>query len=253
MIYVLTIGFLFLIGAVTGWIIELFFRRFFTGRKTWINPGFLSGPYLPLYGVSTIALYFLSMLEVPYIWKLLLFLVVPTIIELITGLIFIEHYGIKLWDYSDQRLNYKGIICPLFTVFWGILGILFNILLYPLLFERLAYILNHLELSFFIGLFYGVFAVDLVKSLDVAHQIRKLLSETEERFQVNYERLKLEVRSWTKEHTAKTLHMRFLSPFGGRGRIGLRESIEQEMQKLREGQRSPKGLLNLKKIIRKDS
>ena len=39
---------IFFIGSTTGWIIELFFRRFAHGK--WVNPGFLVGPYLPIYG-----------------------------------------------------------------------------------------------------------------------------------------------------------------------------------------------------------
>lgn len=51
----LTIAFLFFIGSMAGWGIEVVFRRFFSSanpERKWINPGFLSGPYLPLYGFS---------------------------------------------------------------------------------------------------------------------------------------------------------------------------------------------------------
>lgn len=51
----LTIAFLFFIGSMAGWVIEVVFRRFFSSanpERKWINPGFLSGPYLPLYGFS---------------------------------------------------------------------------------------------------------------------------------------------------------------------------------------------------------
>lgn len=40
--------FLFFIGSTLGWIVELFFRRI--AHKKWVNPGFLIGPYLPIYG-----------------------------------------------------------------------------------------------------------------------------------------------------------------------------------------------------------
>lgn len=43
-----TLSALFIIGGSTGWLIELVFRRIAHGK--WINPGFLSGPCLPLYG-----------------------------------------------------------------------------------------------------------------------------------------------------------------------------------------------------------
>lgn len=61
----LTIAFLFFIGSMAGWGIEVVFRRFFSSanpERKWINPGFLSGPYLPLYGFSLCVLFLLSLL-----------------------------------------------------------------------------------------------------------------------------------------------------------------------------------------------
>ena len=56
---------LFFMGCIIGWFIELFYRRFNkanTSRK-WVNPGFLVGPYVPLYGFGLCALYLLAGLE----------------------------------------------------------------------------------------------------------------------------------------------------------------------------------------------
>ncbi len=39
----LILAFLFFIGSVSGWVLELFFRRFFSRanpERKWINPGF---------------------------------------------------------------------------------------------------------------------------------------------------------------------------------------------------------------------
>lgn len=49
----LTLAYLFFIGSVLGWVLELFYRRFISGanpERKWINPGFCVGPYVPLYG-----------------------------------------------------------------------------------------------------------------------------------------------------------------------------------------------------------
>ena len=45
--------------------IEVIFRRFEPSNKArkWINPGFLIGPYLPLYGLRALHLYLLAGLE----------------------------------------------------------------------------------------------------------------------------------------------------------------------------------------------
>ena len=62
---ILTLAFLFAIGAMLGWCLEVLYRRFSPGNKSrrWINPGFLTGPYLPLYGFGLCALYLLAGLE----------------------------------------------------------------------------------------------------------------------------------------------------------------------------------------------
>ena len=94
----------FAIGAVGGWVLELFFRRFFSMKK-WINPGFLNGPYLPMYGFGAALLYGACFIPLPR-WALVLLLTAAlTALEYVTGLIFIKGMKIKLWDYSDRFGN----------------------------------------------------------------------------------------------------------------------------------------------------
>ena len=130
----LLFAFLFFIGSCLGWCMELLFRRFVSKnnpRRNWINPGFLAGPYLPLYGFGLWGMY-----EVSHVIKLLvtgnifidvfiIFLImaiIMTIIEFIAGLIFVKGMNVKLWDYSGEKFNIKGVICLKFTVIWGVLG-----------------------------------------------------------------------------------------------------------------------------------
>lgn len=81
-----------MVGSVGGWVLELFFRRIFSSKK-WINPGFLNGPYLPMYGCGTLLLYGACFIPLPR-WTLVLILIVAlTLLEYITGLIFIK--GLK--------------------------------------------------------------------------------------------------------------------------------------------------------------
>lgn len=62
----LTLAFLFFIGSVLGWVLELFFRRFISSanpERKWINPGFCTGPWLPLYGSGLCILFLIANLE----------------------------------------------------------------------------------------------------------------------------------------------------------------------------------------------
>ena len=97
----LILAFLFFIGCMVGWGIEVLFRRYKRSNvtKKWVNPGFLTGPWLPLYGFGLCGLYLMAGLEgtaliqqVTVGSKILLFAgmaLVMTILEYVAGLIFI--------------------------------------------------------------------------------------------------------------------------------------------------------------------
>ena len=101
----LVLAFLFFCGSLIGWSIEVIWRRFFSKanpERKWINPGFLTGPYLPLYGLSLCVLFLLSFINVSFVHeiflqKLILFVLMAlciTVMEYIAGLIFIK--GMKI-------------------------------------------------------------------------------------------------------------------------------------------------------------
>ncbi len=176
----LSLAFLFPIGSMVGWGLEVIFRRIFSAHR-FINPGCLIGPYCPLYGCSLCVLYLLARLE-PYIhietdWlrKLVLFLCMAaaiTLIEFVTGLIFIHGMKLKLWDYSAEKGNIMGIICPRFSFFWIVLSALYYLLIHPHILSALDWLSQNLIFSFFIGLFYGVFLVDVAYTFQLLAKIR---------------------------------------------------------------------------------
>ena len=123
----LTLAYLFFIGSVLGWVLELFYRRFISGanpERKWINPGFCVGPYVPLYGFGLCILFVLGYIgdahEVNTTGgKLLMFLgmaVSMTVIEYIAGIVSLKFMHIRLWDYSSQWGNIQGLICPQFSL-----------------------------------------------------------------------------------------------------------------------------------------
>ncbi len=196
-------AFMFSGGSVIGWALEVVFRKFFSNSNPehkWINPGFLNGPYLPLYGFGLCALYTMTMLEnvIPVensiVRELILFVmmaVAMTVIEYIAGMIFIKGMKTKLWDYSDQRGNIQGIICPLFSFFWAVLSAVYYFLIHPYVLGGIQWLFDNLAFSFVIGLFFGVFLVDVFYSLDLLVKIRRFAADND--IVVLYERLKNEV------------------------------------------------------------
>ena len=55
--------FMFLLGNVIGYAFEVLFRRFVSAGK-WVNPGFMRGPWLPLYGFGLVLMLTMVMLIV---------------------------------------------------------------------------------------------------------------------------------------------------------------------------------------------
>ena len=162
----LVLAFLFFIGSITGWIIELLFRRFASSsnpERKWINPGFCTGPYLPLYGCGLCLMFLIASLEDTRfisdpIWnKTALFAVMAvsmTVIEYIAGYISLRISSVRLWDYSDEWGNVQGIICPKFSLIWAVLGAAYYFLIHPHILNALTWLSNNLAFSFFIGLFF---------------------------------------------------------------------------------------------------
>lgn len=173
---------LFVIGSVFGYVLELFYRRF-VSQKRWVNPGFLVGPYIPLYGFGAILLFAISNfgianLQLSETIKTIIILVIIgialTLIELIAGLIFINGMHLKLWDYSNRWGNYKGIICPLFSLIWFIAGSLYYFFLNPLLVSAIEMIATYPIYDYFIGLVMGMMLVDFAYSLHLGLKLKKI-------------------------------------------------------------------------------
>lgn len=108
--------YLFFVGSIGGFFLELFYRK--VVFKNWIKPGVFKGFYLPLYGMGLVICYCCYLLPVWLVFRLILAVLCLTFIELMCGFIFIKGFKIPLWDYSNQFLNYKGLICLKFSLFW---------------------------------------------------------------------------------------------------------------------------------------
>lgn len=204
----LIFAFLFFVGSVSGWCIEVVYRRFFSRanpERKWINPGFLAGPYLPLYGFSLCILYVLSYIKLPFVEselleRILLFIIMAlciTVIEFVAGEIFIHRMKIKLWDYDNEWGNIKGIICPKYSFFWAVLSAIYYFLIHPHIQKSIIWLSETLTFSFFIGFFFGMFALDFWYSMNMLGRIKKFANEYE--VIVRYELLKDAIRAKNEE------------------------------------------------------
>lgn len=222
----LTLSFLFFMGSVAGWVLELFFRRFFSSanpERKWINPGFCTGPYVPLYGLGLCALYLIvslekySAIESVFWTRALLFLAgaaAMTVIEYTAGLLSLKVLKVRLWDYRGQWGNIQGLICPKFSLVWALLVAVYYFAIHPYILDSIAWLSQNLAFSFVIGFFYGVFVIDVVHSAQLVAKLRRFAEENG--VVVRYEQLKAHIRY---ERDRRHEKVRFFQPFKTSGDI----------------------------------
>ncbi|MBQ1388461.1 MAG: hypothetical protein IIY78_02430 [Clostridia bacterium] len=61
--------------------------------------------------------------QIGIVYRGLLGAVVITAVEFVAGYIVNIWLDLKIWDYSDQKWNLMGQICPLYSLFWCILSV----------------------------------------------------------------------------------------------------------------------------------
>lgn len=181
--YLLSGIFMFFVGSMLGWCVEVVYRRMFTAKK-WINPGFLTGPYLPLYGFGTVVLFAITCIPIntgsavaDAVIKILIMGVSMTAIEYIAGLIFIKGMKIRLWDYSNQWGNLQGIICPLYSFFWLLVAVGFYFLVTPSVRNMIYWFVEHIEFAYVVGVLSGVFLVDFCHAIHLSAKISRFAKE----------------------------------------------------------------------------
>ena len=119
----LSLAYLFFIGSVLGWGLELVFRKFFSPgnpEHKWINPGFCVGPYVPLYGTGLCILYLMARLGeitslggtvLGRIALVALMGLAMTLIEYVAGIMLLKLMSLRLWDYSRRPGNITISLC----------------------------------------------------------------------------------------------------------------------------------------------
>ena len=125
---------LFLLLSIFGWLWEGFLYLF--KDDIYVNRGFLTGPWLPIYGMGGVMLELLF-----HRWRdrpLLTFvssMLLCTLLEYLTGWYLELTWGVKWWDYSDMPWNLHGRICLLSSLLFGVGGLLIVWLISPLLYS----------------------------------------------------------------------------------------------------------------------
>lgn len=186
--YEFSLIFLFLtFYSLVGWIAEVCFV-FITERHL-ENRGFLTGPFVPIYGFGALAMiYFVS----PYITNpFLVFIasvIIASVLEYFTHLALDKIFHIKLWDYSKKRFNLHGRICLENSLLFGVLGLFLLYVLHPFVRFLLTHIPHDVTIAVAWALF-GILIVDAANSFRSLAKLRPVLDEVHGTLQQAHDRI----------------------------------------------------------------
>ncbi len=124
---------LFFIMSIAGYIAECSFVSL-GNKKVTLNRGFLMGPYIPIYGVGacSMVIFFKKYLSDPIVFFFMTS-VICSFIEYITSYVMEKLFGVRWWDYTDERFNVNGRICLKNSFLFGLAGLVFMYTLYPVI------------------------------------------------------------------------------------------------------------------------
>ena len=199
----------FFIFSICGWIYESTFVSI-RSRKL-VNRGFLTGPFLPLYGTGATLVYII-LRPVSHIPSLLFAcgMLIATILEYITSYLLEKIFHTKWWDYTNEPYNLNGRIALIPSLFWGFLSLLlFDTLEPPVMkiIDLIPYktgiiLLSVLMVLFFIDLIYTVITtINFRKQLENFYNFRKELEKQLE--DIQFKSLREIISSTTNSFTEK--------------------------------------------------
>lgn len=169
---------MFCFWAFIGWCIEVCYMTIETGEYQ--NRGFLSMPICPIYGfgVLMIAVFSRPIADRPFL-LFVISLVLCTALELAVGLGMEKLFNTRWWDYSHEKFNYRGYICPKVSILWGLGCVLVIKVVQPLV----ETVVNHIPFKvgiIFIAIMAVLIAIDLTASLCAVANLNKRLKQIDD-------------------------------------------------------------------------
>ncbi len=118
----------FFISAFLGWVLETLFAIMVGNNE---KRGFLYSPICPIYGFGAILLVYVDNIlkrkkvKNDFI-KFIAFALSFTVLEYLSSLILELLFNQRWWDYSDLFLNIQGRVSLVYSIAFGIIGIVFT-------------------------------------------------------------------------------------------------------------------------------
>ncbi|MFA5585156.1 MAG: putative ABC transporter permease [Saccharofermentanales bacterium] len=163
----------FVLYSMVGWIYETTLASIM--QKSFINRGFLNGPYCPIYGCGAV-LVLLLLGDLPNPFLLFLSAALLTgILEYLTSWILEKLFHARWWDYSEKRFNIKGRVYLKGIIVFGLFSLILIRFLHPPVASLTATIPANLRFAMALALFLLILA-DVIYTLTKFAEFEKILS-----------------------------------------------------------------------------
>ncbi len=183
------LGFIFY--SFLGWIWETTYCSI--TAKHFINRGFLNGPIIPIYGLGAVMVMLAvnafgghllqkEAFDINIITILLVFfggMILATLLEYSAAVILESLFHLKLWDYSENKFNFQGKICLRSSLFFGLLSVIFIMVIEPLT-TTVTTQIPDMVIYIAVGIICAVLAVDITITLSSLLKLNDRLHAAEE-------------------------------------------------------------------------
>lgn len=166
------ISLIIVISGVFGFIYEFIFYYFNSGMKEFYYRGGNFLPWINIYAIGSLIIYFLSINYKKKPLKIFIISVISTgLLEFISGYIMYNYFdGFRCWDYNTEILNYGnigGFVCFRSVFFFGISSLMLMYFIVPICYYIASIMNRKLFLIISIGLC-SIFLLDEIYNLAIA-------------------------------------------------------------------------------------
>lgn len=117
------------IGLAFGWVAEFVFKSITRKKITWPI-----APNVAIYGAAGGFAALVFLYWQPSVWIVAIsFLFFSTGLEYAVGSYYLIYRHVRLYDYSDGWIHYRGLINPMYSLVWTALMLIFYYKVLPLL------------------------------------------------------------------------------------------------------------------------
>ena len=163
--------FFFMIYSFIGYLTEITSCSI-NNKKLIVNRGFCLGPYLPIYGFSSVIMnIFLAKYSKDIITLFVMSAFVCTLMEYMTSLILEKIFHARWWDYTEKKFNLSGRVCLENSCLFGLGGVFIVSILHPFL-DGLVSMIPHNVLIILSIILFAIFMIDVIITVTTMCQVK---------------------------------------------------------------------------------